>query len=178
MTRTPKSSETNMRDTGRDGNHPRERIRRERKPSPRRRAEASDADRIDDRGESRQRTIRMARRRATAHDRRQEDNMERVDKTRTTAACGQSPQHAAPPTAHNPTPLRRRDRYHHPTHQESRQAARVYEGAARVGEERDQQPGYHSELTQSTKSRACAGQADVGAALKQRRWVPRGRGVR
>ena len=70
-------------------------------------------------------------------------------------------------------------RSHHPTHQqESRQAARVYEGAARVGEERDQQPGYHSELTQSTKSRACAGQADVGAVLKQRRWVPRGRGVR
>ena len=35
--------------------------------------------------------------------------MERLDEARTAAACGQNPQHAAPPTAHNPTPLRRRD---------------------------------------------------------------------
>ena len=43
---------------------------------------------------------------------RVEDNMERLalDEARTTAApCSQNPQHAAPPTAHNPTPLRRRD---------------------------------------------------------------------
>ena len=106
--------------------------------------------------------------------------MERIEEARERRPpCSQPEpsQHAAPPTAHHPTPPAA-PRFHHPTHQESRQAARVYEGAARVGEERDQQPGYHSELTQSTKSRACAGQADVGAALKQRRWVPRGRGVR
>ena len=104
--------------------------------------------------------------------------MERLDEARTTAACGQK-EPSARGAAHRPqSNPPAAPRFHHPTHQESRQAARVYEGAARVGEEHDQKPGYHSELTQSTKSRACAGQADVGAALKQRRWVPRGRGVR
>ena len=103
--------------------------------------------------------------------------MERIDEARTKAAM--QPEPSARGAAHRPqSNPPAAPRFHHPTHQESRQAARVYEGAARVGEERDQQPGYHSELTQSTKSRACAGQADVGAALKQRRWVPRGRGVR
>ena len=94
--------------------------------------------------------------------------MERIDEARTTAAM--QPEPSARGAAHRPqsnSPAA--PRFHHPTHQESRQAARVYEGAARVGEERDQQPGYHSELGRNplTKSRACAGEADVGADLKQ-----------
>ena len=81
--------------------------------------------------------------------------MERIDEARTTAAM--QPEPSARGAAHRPqSNPPAAPRFHHPTHQESRQAARVYEGAARVGEEHDQKPGYHSELTQSTKSRACA----------------------
>ena len=69
--------------------------------------------------------------------------MERLDEARTKAAM--QPEPSARGAAHRPqSNPPAAPRFHHPTHQESRQAARVYEGAARVGEERDQQPGYHT----------------------------------
>ena len=102
--------------------------------------------------------------------------MERLDEARTTAACGQNPQHAAPPTGHNHYPPEA-PRFHHPKHQESRESTRAQrEPRGWVRSTTNRARGYHSELTQSTKTRACAGEADVGAVLKQRRWVPRGRG--
>ena len=101
--------------------------------------------------------------------------MERLDEARTTAAM--QPEPSARGAAHRPqsnSPAA--PRFHHPTHQESRQAARVYEGAARVGEEHDQQPGYHSELTQSTKTRACAGGSRCRSRLETKTVGPAGEG--
>ena len=52
------------------------RVRREREPRPRGETEAGDADRSNDRGEGRARTIRMARQWAAAHERRTESDLE------------------------------------------------------------------------------------------------------
>ena len=58
--------------------------------------------------------------------------MERIEEARTKAAM--QPEPSARGAAHRPqSNPPAAPRFHHPTHQESRQAARVYEGAARVG---------------------------------------------